>query len=123
MTAWPPTTRYLTAYFAKAANRSLKCQGLSAIGASRVCLQNHLPGRVEDRLRTLALPVSNVKRTPGFGDRHKSCHHKRRIRTVLLGHAYTILADRKYWHLALFIRHLATPVWKSRIYISGVCVN
>src|ERR1022692_3807381 len=80
MTACPPTMRNLTPFSLKMLNSSSKSEFIASGGAAPLCIDRHLPGRVEDRLRTQALPVLDVERAVHPGNTSVPFRHEFRPR-------------------------------------------
>jgi hypothetical protein len=59
---------------------SSKSEFINFAGATPMCIDRHLPGRLEDRLRTQALPVLDVERPVHFGNSPVPFHHEDRLR-------------------------------------------
>src|SRR5262245_47392831 len=93
MTACPPTTRNLISCFAKTANRSLKCEWLSTMGSARMCFQNHLPSRFEDRRRTLPLRVGDVELAACPVHRNHAGHEEALLVLVSPSHRYIFIIE------------------------------
>src|SRR5450759_2432812 len=74
------TMRYLTPVSLKMPNSSSKSEFIASAGAAPMCIDRHLPRRVEDRLRTQALPVLDVERAVHPGNAPVPFHHEYRPR-------------------------------------------
>jgi hypothetical protein len=72
--------RYLKLFSLKMLNSSSKSEFIASAGAAPMCIDRHLPRRLEDRLRTQALPVLDVERTVHPGNSPVPFHHEYRSR-------------------------------------------
>ena len=72
----PPKMRYLTPFSLKMLSSSSKPEFIASAGAAPMCIDRHVPRRVEDRLRTQALPVLNVERLVHRGNSPVPFHHE-----------------------------------------------
>src|SRR5664279_498939 len=77
--------RYLTPFSLKMLNSSSKSQFIASAGAATMCIDRHLPRRVEDGLRTQALPVLDVERAVHPGNSSVPFHHEYRPRLFRRG--------------------------------------
>src|ERR1039457_1458892 len=76
ITACPPTMRYLTPFSLKMLNSSSKSEFIASSGAAPMCIDRHLPRRLEDRLCTQALPVLDVEGPVHPGNSPVSFHRE-----------------------------------------------
>jgi hypothetical protein len=74
MTAWPPTTRYLTPVAVKRLNSSSKSEFIFATGFARVGVDYQLPGGLEDGGGAETLPIGDVERTIHVGEASVALH-------------------------------------------------
>src|ERR1035438_4496715 len=101
--------RYLTPFSLKMLNSSSKSEFIASAGAAPMCLDRHLPRRVEDGLRTQALPVLDVEPPVHFGNSPVPFHQEYRSRLFRSSVHHSSVPPECVGLLAAVLAVLGTP--------------